>query len=286
MPTYSHVACCIDTGQAARAALHSAASVWGATAARISAVFVAPPEEVMRGGLTEWEVELDDLFGPPRRWLDEVARANGATPVLLSGEPPHEQAMRWLAESDADLAVAVAHNSSVVRAFLGSFAAELAYNAPVDTLILPPAEAGAENPVRHIACCVDAGQDLAPVLRATRRVADATGARVSVIHVVVPPVPVGRNLIADNLPMPAEREREARELLESAARELPGAETEMLAGAPEDTVSDHAESAGVDLLVVGPRSGGRPGLGGFASRLIRTTPCAVLLARGAPAPDA
>jgi nucleotide-binding universal stress UspA family protein len=285
MPVYRHVACCIDTGETARATLAGTVALWHDAPPRISALFVAPPEQVMRGGLTEWEIDDSDPFAPPRRWLEELAAVHGVEPVLLSGEPPQQVVSEWLGESDADLVVAAAHNRPLVRALIGSFATDLAYHAPVDTLILPPDDQRPDQRLREIVCALDGGPDGEQALRATRHIADSTGARTTLVHAVAPPVPLGKNLVAEALPMPEGREREAEAILHDAASSVPGSLTRVLAGAPVDAVTRYAEQAGADLIVVGPRSGGRPGLGGFASKLIRSAPCAVLLARAPRAAD-
>jgi universal stress protein A len=273
---YRHIACFVDTSESADAALAQATALRGGDAA-LSLLHVAPPEEVMRGGITEWEIDQADPHGPPRSWLAQRAAAAGATPVLLVGEPPHQEACRWLAGADADLAVAAAHSGRVARALVGGFATALAHDTPVDVLVVPPG--AATDPSGHIACAVDENESSRNALAAARRVAAATGARVSVVHVVVPPVPVARNLVADMLPMPAGRERKAEEIVAEAAAAIPGAEPVILAGAPESTVADWCDENGVGLLVVGPRSGRRAGLGSFGSGIIRQAPCGVLLAR-------
>jgi nucleotide-binding universal stress UspA family protein len=281
-PVYRNIACFVDTSQTADAALAQAAALRGD--ASMSLVHVAPPEEVMRGGLTDWEIDAADPHGPPRAWLQDRAAAVDATPVLLVGEPPQQEACRWLAEADADLAVAAAHSGRVARALIGGFATALAHDAPVDALVVPPG--ASTDPPRHIACAVDEGESSRNALTAARRVAATTGARVTLVHVVAPPLPLPRNLVADTLPMPAGRERKAEEILASAAEALPGSESVILAGAPSGTLADWCEENGVDLLVVGPRSERRPGLGGFAAAIIREAPCGVLLARDPEAAQA
>ena len=282
MPSPQHIACFVDTGDAGREALRSGEALRGDGGARVSAVFVAPPEEVMRGGLTEWEVDAGDPHGPPRRWLEGLAAEAGAEPVLLVGDPPHAAALAWLADSDADLAVAAAHDGRVARALLGGFATELAYGAPVDTLILAPDAASGGVPVRRILCAVDGSPGSDNALRACAGMARVAGARAEVAHVVEPPLPGAKNLVADTLPMPAGRERDARALVDAALERLglPGAEGVVLAGEAARALADRAEATGAELIVLGPRSGGRPGLGGVAARLVRRAPCAVLLARG------
>jgi nucleotide-binding universal stress UspA family protein len=283
---YRHIACFIDTSGAADTALAQAATLRGDDSV-LSLLHVAPPEEVMRGGMTEWEIDEADPHSPPRDWLAGRAAAVDATPVLLTGDPPHREACRWLAQGDADLAVAAAHSGRVARTLIGGFATALAHDAPVDTLIVPPG--GTTDAPRHIACAIAEDDGAATAVAAARRVAAATGARVTVVHVVVPPRPLPRNLVADTLPMPAARRERADEVIRAGADAIAGAEGVVLAGAPDDTVADWCRDNAVDLLVIGPGSGRRAGLGGFAAAIIREAPCGVLLARdpaGAAGPQA
>lgn len=281
-PVYHHIACFVDTSDAADAALAQAAALRGD--ADLSLVHVAPPEEVMRGGITEWEIDQADPHGPPRAWLEERAAAVDATAVLLVGDPPHQEACRWLAGAGADLAIAAAHSGKVARALIGGFATALAHDAPVDAVVVPPG--GTTEPPDHVACAVDQSETSGNAVVAARRVAATTGARVSVVHVVAPPVPLARNLVADVLPMPEGRRREAEQIVHAAADALPGAASVILAGAPASTLADWCDENDVGLLVVGPRSERRPGLGGFAAAIIREAPCGVLLARDPEASQA
>lgn len=282
MPAYTHIACCVDTGDAGGDALAASAAMWTGRDVRLSAVHAAPPEEVMRGGLTEWEVDPAEPYAPVARWLDELAARHSADPVLLRGHAPHDAVLEWLPGSGADLAVAAAHSGRVARALMGSFATELAYRAPVDTLILPPSQPVPAGPVRRVVCAVDDGPDSDHALRASRRLAEVGGAQVEIVHVVQPPVPVGKDLVAGTLPMPGGRADEAERIVADARDRsgIAGATTRVLAGSADGAIGDRAREAGADVLVLGPRSGGRPGLGGVASSLIRSAPCAVLLARG------
>jgi len=275
-PVYRHIACFVDTSAAADTALAQSATLRGDDCV-LSLVHVAPPEEVMRGGMTEWEIDEADPHAPPRRWLAGRAAAADGNPVLLIGDPAHREACGWLTRGDADLAVAAAHSGRVARALIGGFATALAHDAPVDTLIVPPG--GTTDPPRHIACAIADDDGAAAAVVAARRVAAATGARVTVVHVVAPPRPLPRNLVADALPMPAARKERADEVVQAGAEAIAGAEGVVLAGAPDDTVADWCQDNEVDLLVIGPRSGRRAGLGGFAAAIIRKAPCGVLLAR-------
>jgi nucleotide-binding universal stress UspA family protein len=88
-----------------------------------------------------------------------------------------------------------------------------------------------------------------------------------------------RRLVARLLPVPRARRRRALELLRRQAERLPGADPVLRVGPPGPETCAWAAEADADLLVVGPRGGGRAGMGGFASSVVTSAPCAVLLAR-------
>lgn len=269
------ILCCIDTDPASAATLAWMRRLW--PEARMSAVHVAPPEPVLLGGMSEWEIDRDDPFGPPRRWLAGLAQQHGADPELLSGEawPAIRDHIDGLSPAP-DLVVAAAHTGRLARIALGSTAGELAQNCPLDTLIVPPHAADGGRPVDDIVCAVDEPQALVATAGA-QRLARACGAtRIEVVHVAGPPTVVGRDLIAETLPMPAGVELEARALLERAQASIPGATASLLAGDPASRLVDHCVSTGAGALVLAP---GPRGFGSVASQAIRSAPCAVMLAR-------
>ncbi len=250
---------------------------------RLSVVHVAPPVAAMAAGLGGWEPDPSDPLGPPRRWLeDRAATIPGAIPVLLGEDEPSRAALEWLDTSGVDLAVVAPHNGGLQRLLLGSFANDLVYRSPVDVMVVPPDLEVPDEPAGvfgHVVCCVDGSPSGPDALRAARAVADASGADLSIVTVVSPTRPLPRRVVAESLPIPLAREERAQALLAESADAVGGARVEVLAGPPEDTVRDWAATNGADLIVVGPRSGRRPGLGGFSADLIRRSPSAVLLAR-------
>lgn len=279
---YAHIACCVDRSDASAQALARAGALRG-PGARLSVLHAAPPDAVLASGLGDWEADRDDPTGPPRRWLAELASSvPGAQPVLLTGREPVDTLAGWLEASDADLAVCSTGSRRMERLLLGSVARELVYRSPVDVLVVPPGDAGAGpagGTFGHVACCVDESDGSDAALAAAADVARAAGAAITVVTAVSPPRPLPRRVVAESLPIPLERENRALELLERAARDAGGAQTQLLAGPPEDMVREWAASAGVDLIVVGPRARRRPGLGGFARSLAGDAPCALLFAR-------
>lgn len=283
---HRHIACCIDTGDAAPGVLAHAAALRARTGARLTVVHVVPPLTQLAGGLTDWEPDSTDPLNPPRHWLEQRAAENDANAVLLSGPSPGRSVVDWLGEADVDLVVAATRDDKFARAVFGSFARTLAYESPVDTLVIPPAaDTTGPRPATSIGCCIDDAPGNAPALRAADRMRASWDAPITLVHVVSPPRMTPRRVVAESLPIPVRRERAGQELLERAAAALPDVATELLAGPPEETVVTWARRTGIDLLVVGPRADGEPILGGFSERVAREAHCPVLLARddGRPA---
>ena len=276
----SHIACCVDRSEASELALADAQRLRRLAPGRLTLVHVAPTPEVLAGGLTGWEIDTDDPLGPPRRWLEECASAvEGAEPVLLCGDPPARIVAEWIAETGVDLVVAAAYRDRIQRAFLGSFARQIAYESPSHVLIARPGGGTDDTRTWHVGCCVDESEGAARALALTRGVAELAPTRVSMVHVVSPPHPLPRRLVARLFPAPGGQRRRGQALLRRKADQIPGAEQVLLTGPPGPATCAWAQEARADLLVVGPRAGGRAGLGGFASRVVAAAPCAVLLAR-------
>lgn len=279
--SYAHIACCVDQSDASMAALRRASRLHR-PGVRLSVVHVAPPTAVLLGGLGGWEPDEDDPVGPPRRWLESVAATvPDAIPVLLGEDDPVAAAADWLRHSGADLAVCAPHQGALQALVLGSFARELIYRSPVDVLVVPPSadDGPGDGVFRHIACCIEESDGSTHALNAAAAMAEASGAELTILTVVSPPRMLPRRIVAESLPIPLDRENRALSLLGRASAAVGGAATELLAGPPEGTVREWAAGHDVDLLVVGPRSGRRPGLGGFAQNLAGDAPCALLFAR-------
>ncbi|MEQ9094486.1 MAG: universal stress protein, partial [Miltoncostaeaceae bacterium] len=147
------IICCLDTGPASAATLEWVRRLWPEAA--ITALHVAPPQEVLLGGMSEWEIDRDDPFSPPRRWLTDLATAHGARAELLAGEPwPAIRDHLDASDRAPDLVVAAAHSGRFARIALGSTATELAQHSLIDTLIVPP-DGTARGPIDDIVCAIE-----------------------------------------------------------------------------------------------------------------------------------
>lgn len=276
----NHILCCVDRSEAADRAIAHALALRQARPGVLTLLHVAPPIEVLRGGLGGWEINNDDPLEPPRSWLR--ARAAGiddAQVVVLEGDPAATLAAHWAARNGVDVVVAASYNNLLARSLLGSFASELARVSPTDVLIARPGRhAARDGRYHHVGCGIDDTPQASHAVAVARAIAEPSGARFSLAHVVKPPKPLPAGLVAGTLPMPAAREAEGHELLARMAGDDTTGRV-LLAGSPGSTLATWAERADVDLLVVGPRAGGRPGLGGVADHLAHNATCAVYLPR-------
>ncbi len=133
----------------------------------------------------------------------------------------------------------------------------------------------------HIACFIDDSEAAARALSHAGALREATGARLSVIHVLAPPAflvslaaGLGGAPVHD-----AELEKDAAEMwLAEEARSV-GGEALLLEGHPASTATEWARDADVDILVVAAHRGlvERTLLGSFAGYVAHHAPCSVFL---------
>jgi nucleotide-binding universal stress UspA family protein len=135
---------------------------------------------------------------------------------------------------------------------------------------------------RHVAVAVEDSPGSLKALAEARRMAELTGARLSVLHVTTIPLPppyLGEGGVF--LPDPEVMQDAALTWLRELVEAIPGAEPHVLQGHPPDAVCTWADENDVDLLVAGAERGKmqRLLLGSFAAHLARHASCDILLAR-------
>ena len=139
-------------------------------------------------------------------------------------------------------------------------------------------------PIRyaHIACFIDESDAARHGLAHAAALADLSGARLSVVHVVASPgflVSMAASYGGGTLP-DAALEREAAEMwLTEQVRGVAAAEAVLLDGHPASTAVEWAGESGCDLIVVATHRGlvERSLLGSFAGHVAHNAPCPVLL---------
>ncbi len=133
----------------------------------------------------------------------------------------------------------------------------------------------------HIACFIDESEAASRALGHAAALREATGARLSVVHVLAPPAflvslaaGLGGAPVHDT-----EVEKEAAEMwLAEEARSV-GGDAILLEGHPASTATEWAAGAGVDMMVAATHRGlvERALLGSFAGYLAHHAPCSVFL---------
>jgi nucleotide-binding universal stress UspA family protein len=134
---------------------------------------------------------------------------------------------------------------------------------------------------RHIACFIDDSDAAARAMAHAAALRDATGAQLTVTHVIGPPAflvslaaGLGGAPVHD-----AELERDAAEMwLAEQARSVE-AEGVLLEGHPASTAVQWAREAGVDVMVVASHRAvvEKALLGSFAGYVVHHAPCSVFL---------
>ena len=139
-------------------------------------------------------------------------------------------------------------------------------------------------PIRyaHIACFIDESDAARHGLAHAAALAELSGARLSVVHVVASPgflVSMAASYGGGTLP-DADLEREAAEMwLTEQVRDVAGAEAVLLDGHPASTAVERAGENGCDPIVGATHRGlvERSLLGSFAGHVAHNAPCPVLL---------
>jgi nucleotide-binding universal stress UspA family protein len=191
-----------------------------------------------------------------------------------------------------DLIVMGTHGrSGVDHLFLGSVAEKTLRVSPIPVMIVPPRAPDAPaagTPFESILCAVDFSQDSARALTYAASLAQHTGARLTIMHVVelmtvgYDPMVGGFDIEGFQKAMVAGARKQ---LQECAGNVTPGPgtiETVLGQGKPYKEIMREAGQRGADLIVVGVH--GRSALdrlvfGSTAEHLIRRATCPILTVR-------
>ena len=142
--------------------------------------------------------------------------------------------------------------------------------------------------MRKIVVATDFSTASRPAFAAALDAARRDGARLVVLHVMMPPTPfVGDDLPGSWLELEARARRDAERRLAAAVSqaERAGIATKgtLVRGVPAEVIVRIARREGADLIVIGThgRSGlGRLFMGSVAARVLGTAKCPVLTVRG------
>lgn len=140
-------------------------------------------------------------------------------------------------------------------------------------------------PYQHILVAVDLTEECDPVMHRALKVTTATGAKLSVIHVVEPmAMAFGGDVPMDLSMLQQQQFDQARQRLDSFAVKYPDLTDDkrhLSYGQPRQEIHRLATEQGCDLIIVG--SHGRHGLalllGSTANDVLHSAPCDVLAVR-------
>lgn len=235
------------------------------------------------------EEERDYLGGLAKHFIEEGLPADA---TVLEGSRVADELSHYADEVHTDLIVMTSHGySGVSRLWLGSVADEMIRQTKLPLLLIHPraGEAVAEGPfsIVHILVPLDGSKLAESVLGPAADLARATGARLTLAHVLRTPVAYGPGMLTLK---PAELEAELRAgtaYLETAAAplRLDGLDVSTQVGhgkAPAAVIADLAHSLGADVIAMATHGHGglkRTVLGSVTDKLLRATPRPVLVMR-------
>ena len=224
---------------------------------------------------------FDSLFADVQRELGETSFTSREL-----REHSAAGALSALAERESvdALVIGSSHRGPVGRILLGGVGERLLQGGTSPVLVAPRGFAEQDRgPLRTIGIAFDDGVEARRALEAAAELAKSVGARLIVLCVAEPVQPgFGEALAAFSADELFEYKRKAtQEALDAALGKVANgieARGRMLVGDPADELGKAAEQ--LDLLVVGSRGYGpvrRTLLGSTSARLIRRTPCPVLV---------
>jgi nucleotide-binding universal stress UspA family protein len=272
----------IDGRQGGRDALALAGSLQRVFASEIVAVHAfALDDNIGRGADGEYERVIHDRAVEVAR--GEVERTGvSARPFVVADRSPGRALHHAATAHEAGLiVVGSAHRGRVGRVLAGDVSAGTLHGAPCPVLVAPRGYGEHGGELSTIGVGFDGSPESRAALEFGHRIAEAVGARLRVICVVVAPDPGGP---AQEWAERAHRRRaEAEERLAAALADLGEIASGALpVGDPARELADEAHD--LDLLVTGSRGYGpvrRLMLGSTSTKLVHEAPCPVLvLTRG------
>lgn len=219
----------------------------------------------------------------------EQALALGATRVttrFLEGAPWHE--LVGLVESEhIDLVVMGTHGRTGLKRWLiGSVAEKVVRHAAASVLVVRGNPDGPR--FDHVLCPIDFADDSSRIVERVETFADPNGAGIELLHAIELPLAAsGDPLLADFI---SDVDRRATSQLETyvaavKARRQIHVHAEVLTGNTEELIlAKLEEDRTFDLVAVGAhgRTGIKRFLGSVAEKLVRHSPCSVLVVRARP----
>lgn len=260
------------------------------------------PDQLLANSSFQWEgVDLREYDEKQtvreaeylRRWEDRLAEEGAEVDTaVIEGTPIADELAEYAEEVAADLIVMSSRpRSGLARALLGSVSDEVVRKASAPVLVIHPDRkdkvVGSPESIGHILVALDGSPLAECALDAVRTLAEATDARLTLLHVVPDPAYLGPRITGLR---PAHFEPEldgAVDYLEDVAEglRLGGFEVDTLVvhgDNPARAIAKVAEAQEADVIAVATHGHGgvkRAVLGSVTDGLLKWTKCPLLVAR-------
>jgi nucleotide-binding universal stress UspA family protein len=272
----------VDAREGGRDALALASALAQIYDGELIAVHAYPYDYfVSRGASDKFDADMHDAA--METLTGELERSGvEAHPIAVPDGSPGRALHLAAKRKHADLiVVGSAHRGRLGRVFAGDDAASTLHASPCPVLVAPVGYAQHGGEIATIGVAFDGSGESRAALELARDLAEAAGAGLRVIEVVVPPDPGG--------PFPAyrpdwdghalARREEAQKRVDAVVAELGDNVTGDIAfGRPAEELAFEANH--LDLLITGSRNYGpirRVILGSTSSKLVHRAPCPVLV---------
>ncbi|MFU8803161.1 MAG: universal stress protein [Bradymonadaceae bacterium] len=223
-------------------------------------------------------------------WLGDTVEPDLDYDIVFAEGSPVRELDEWARATSADLlVVGMSGMGTFARMMVGSTAHKLAQRPPCDLALVHRERPFPEEKPRLMAA-IDLLETSEDVLHSAARMAGVLGSTLHVVHVIMPPRPIGLpnglvgislsgNELAD---MEKNAARDMENWLEGQVDLLKGLEVhrEVLVGFPTRQLIEYADENAIDAMFVG--TVGRSALDNFmlgsvASGVVRHMPCTVVL---------
>lgn len=225
------------------------------------------------------------------RLAKKLAGRSASIPTFVSYGKPFQEIVRLAKNESFDLIVLATHGrTGFKRALVGSTAEWVVRHAPCPVLTVPSRGAGSKEAassvnIHRILVPIDFSETSAKALPYASAIASAHRSKVTLIH-VTEPTPAPQFAYPVSAQIAKEVRKSAEELLLRVQREAfdEGSRTDAIvrSGAPYQEITRAAEGLKSNLIVLtthGHSGFGRALLGSTSERVVRHSPCPVLVVR-------
>ena len=277
-----HILAATDESDAGRRAVRTAIDLASRAAARLTVLRVLTIESSRRlvnAGSGAAENSPDDAAcSHLHRWLEAgvlTPREISRVELTVAAGIPGVEICRVAEQAEVDLIVlGRKRHSPMMRMLLGDTADAVARRSRVPCLFVPPGS----GEVRQVLAALDGTARGINVLTGTCDFAKAAGTTLRTMTVEHTPVGEPLNLVAD-LPVARSSTLQSKVQEVLARKNLENAPLAIRRGDVLERVLAEVQETGADVLAIGYRRGGPPGVleaGSTARRLAHVAPCAVL----------